>query len=62
MSPLALACSDIAISTVPETADFGSGPVDGYAMQVQIVPEPGSLSALLGGIAVLGFRRRQRRR
>ncbi|MEZ0257843.1 MAG: beta strand repeat-containing protein, partial [Chthoniobacter sp.] len=53
--------SQIALSTVPLTADFGSGAVNGYAMQVQVVPEPGSLVAMLSGVVVLGSFRRRRR-
>jgi len=52
----------IIVSTVPETANFGSGPVNGYVMEVQITPEPASCLALASGVAILGLLRPARRR
>jgi len=52
----------IEVSTVPETANFGSGSVNGYVMEVQIVPEPASGLALTAGAAALGLLSRPRRR
>ncbi len=45
---------------IPQIADFGAGPVAGRALQIRIVPEPGTLSLLLLG--TLGLLRRVRQR
>ena len=44
---------------VPETVDFGAGPVVGRALQVRIVPEPGTVGLL--AVGALGLLRRGRR-
>lgn len=49
----------IQVSTVANTADFGAGNVNGGVMQFAIVPEPASLSLLLGA-GVFLIRRRAR--
>ena len=53
----------ILLSTVPETALFATGSVDGYVMQLSAVPEPSTLLlAALGmlGLGIAGWRRRRR--
>ena len=56
----------VLVSTVPQTANFGAGNVNGYITRVTIVPEPGVMASLLAGMAGLlggaGFRRRHPRR
>jgi autotransporter-associated beta strand protein len=52
----------ITVSTVAQTANFGSGDINGQIMQVQVVPEP-STYALLGlSAAAFGAYRWRRRR
>ena len=46
---------------VPQTADFGGGPVSGRIAKIEVVPEPGSLLMLASGLALLAVRRRVRR-
>ncbi len=54
------------VSTVPQTANFGAGNVNGYITRVTIVPEPGVMVSLLAGMAGLlggaGSRRSHPRR
>jgi len=52
---------DFELSTKAETANFGQGDVNGYAMTFQAVPEP-SIAALLAlGVGALFVRRRIKR-
>jgi autotransporter-associated beta strand protein len=48
------------LATVAQTADFGSGVVNGFATQFTVVPEPGV--GLLGGLGLLALLRRRRHR
>jgi len=41
-------------STVPTTADFGSGAVSGYSTSFVVVPEPGMLALAGCGLAIAG--------
>ena len=41
------------MSTVPQTANFGAGNVNGYITRVTVVPEPGVAASLLAGIVAL---------
>lgn len=50
----------VTLSTVAESANFGSGPIDGQVTQFVIVPEPGLLAA--AGVAILAFGLIRRRR
>ncbi len=50
----------LVVSTVAQSADFGSGPVNGYVTEVQVVPEPGTWASLLGGAGLIAFGRRRR--
>ena len=52
----------LAVSTVPQTANFGAGNVNGYITRVTVVPEPGVAASLLAGMAALlgGAGRRRR--
>jgi autotransporter-associated beta strand protein len=50
------------MSTVPQVADFGSGAVNGYIMELRVIPEPSSaalLSFTLAGLASLRWRARR---
>lgn len=49
-------------SSVATSADFGSGPVNGFVTQVTVVPEPGSLALTACGIALAGWAARRRPR
>ena len=52
----------ITVTTVAQTANFGSGDINGQVMQVQVIPEP-SIYALLGlSAAAFGAYRWRRRR
>ena len=52
----------LAVSTVPQSANFGAGNVNGYITRVTVVPEPGVAASLLAGMgALLGGGRRGRR-
>ena len=51
----------ITVSTVAQTADFGSGDISGQVMQVQVIPEPSTYALLLlGAGAVFAWKRRMR--
>ncbi len=45
--------ASVLADTVPQTADFGAGAVNGYISRVTIVPEPGVAAMLLIGSAML---------
>jgi len=47
-------------SVVPQTADFGSGEVEGQIMQFVVVPEPATLFLAGIGTAVVAWRLRRR--
>lgn len=51
----------MAVQTVPETADFGGGPVSGFVMQLTAVPEPSTLVLAALGFLAVGLLGRQRR-
>lgn len=47
------------VSTVAETADFGSGNIDGRVMEITVVPEPAAVAILLGLVALAAAIRRK---
>ena len=47
----------VLVSTVPQTADFGAGNVNGYVAKVTIVPEPGAGALLTGAAGLLSLAR-----
>lgn len=52
----------ITLSTVSRRADFDDGPVDGYVLQLDVVPEPRTYALLaLGAAALAVYRWRVRR-
>lgn len=50
----------VLVSTIPQTANFGAGNVNGYITKVTVVPEPGTGALLAGAAVLLGFARRRR--
>jgi autotransporter-associated beta strand protein len=53
----------IIVTTAAQTANFGSGPIDGQIMQVQVVPEPSTYALLgLSAAAFGAYQWRRRRR
>jgi fibronectin-binding autotransporter adhesin len=55
--------NEIQASTVAQTANFGQGDINGYVMQLEVVPEPSTwLLVGMGLFSVLIFRRRLVRR
>jgi len=53
----------ITVTTVAQTANFGSGDINGQVMQVQVVPEPSTYALLgLSAVAFGAYRWRRRRR
>jgi autotransporter-associated beta strand protein len=53
---------EFAISTVPLTADFGAGAVNGSVMEVTIIPEPASTALILSAFLAAGPVRLRRNR
>jgi hypothetical protein len=52
----------VQVSTVFQPADFGAGTVNGYIMQLEIIPEPSTVSLLaLASAGLAAFRLRPRR-
>ena len=49
----------VMLSTVPETADFGAGPVSGQATQFVVVPEPAGLAFAAVAVAAASLWRRR---
>jgi hypothetical protein len=53
----------ITVTTVAQTANFGSGDINGQVMQVQVIPEPSTYALLgLSAAAFGAYRWRRRRR
>ena len=53
----------ITVTTVAQTANFGSGDINGQVMQVQVIPEPSTYALLgLSAVAFGAYRWRRRRR
>jgi len=50
------------VGTVAQIADFGSGDVNGYIMEITVIPEPATVALLLGLVALLGAIRFRRER
>ena len=50
------------IDSIPQIANFGSGEVNGYIMQVRVVPEPSALLLVLAGSFAIGRGARPRRK
>jgi hypothetical protein len=62
ISTYGLYTGPLTLSTVSTTADFGSGPVNGYSMQFSSIPEPQTYAMMLGGAAMLLLLQRRRSR
>ncbi|CAN5539982.1 hypothetical protein BH09VER1_BH09VER1_24000 [soil metagenome] len=48
-----------AVSTIGQSADFGTGTLNGNVMQLSVVPEPTTVSLVLGGVAMAFWRIRR---
>jgi autotransporter-associated beta strand protein len=59
----ALTSSSLAVefSSVPASAEFGAGSVNGFVTQVTVVPEPGSIALAACGVLIAGWTARRRR-
>jgi autotransporter-associated beta strand protein len=51
----------VLVSTVSQSADFGSGPVNGYVTEVQVTPEPSTWFCLASGAGLIAAARPRRR-
>ena len=52
----------ITVSTVAQTANFGSGNVNGQVMQIDVIPEPSTYALLVLAVIGLGVKCWRRRR
>ncbi|MDB6155347.1 MAG: hypothetical protein JWL90_3800 [Chthoniobacteraceae bacterium] len=51
---------DVAVTTVPLSADFGAGQIDGQIMQVRVIPEPSTAALLAVAFGLAASMRRRK--
>ena len=56
-----LDASQISLSAVAASADFGSGAVSGSQLEIAVVPEPQTWVMIFAGLGLLAFSQRIRR-